>query len=139
MFLILCPSRGLRKCPGKRCWPLAFTVKNALKKKKNRSGTSLAASFSALFLKKNICHAMFYSLNKFHILIALTIEILDNMCSAIICCPVCDVIKFAINHSFLIKPFFFYITKRSGQKCKYFKNEKSFWQEINKLSFLQGF
>ena len=33
--------------------------------------------------------------------------------------------KFKINLSFLIKPFF-YITKKSGQKRKYLKNEKSF-------------
>ena len=43
----------------------------------------------------------------------------------IICCPVCDVTNFEINHRFLIKPVF-YITKMSGQKCKYLKNEKRF-------------
>ena len=39
----------------------------------------------------------------------------------IICCPV-----FEINHS---KPVF-YIIKKSGQKCKYLKNEKSFRYEM---------
>ena len=29
------------------------------------------------------------------------------LCYVIICCPVCDVINFAINNSFLIKPFFY--------------------------------
>ena len=50
---------------------------------------------------------------------------IEQFCSAIICCPVCDVIGFEINHSILIKTFF-YITKTLGQKFKYLKNEKSF-------------
>ena len=41
----------------------------------------------------------------------------------------CDVIKFEINLTFLIKPFW-YITKRSRQKLKYFENEKSFWGKV---------
>ena len=36
-----------------------------------------------------------------------------------------EVIIFKINLSFLIKPFS-YMSKKSGQKCKYLKNEKSF-------------
>ena len=52
-------------------------------------------------------------------------EILGNMCIIIICYPVCDVINFEIKHSFLIK-LFFYIIKKSGWKCKYLKNKKSF-------------
>ena len=39
--------------------------------------------------------------------------------------PVCDVKSLKINHSFLIKPFF-YKTKNAVQECKYLKNEKSF-------------
>ena len=42
--------------------------------------------------------------------------------------PGCDVINFEINHSFLIKQFF-RMTKKSRQKFKYFKNEKSFQDE----------
>ena len=52
-------------------------------------------------------------------------EILGNICIIIICYPVCDVINFEIKHSFLIK-LFFYIIKKSGWKCKYLKNKKSF-------------
>ena len=33
--------------------------------------------------------------------------------------------NFEINISFVMKPFS-YITKKSGQKCKYLKNKKSF-------------
>ena len=52
-------------------------------------------------------------------------EILGNMYIANICYPVCDVMNFEINHSFLIKPFF-QITKNAVQKCKYLNEEKSF-------------
>ena len=55
----------------------------------------------------------------------LLLEILDNICTVIICCPVCEVINFETNFSFLVK-LFFYVTKKSGQNCKYLKNEKSF-------------
>ena len=48
-----------------------------------------------------------------------------GMCIVIICCPVCDVINFEFNHSFLIKPFF-EMTKKSARKCKYLKNKKRF-------------
>ena len=42
-----------------------------------------------------------------------------------ICCKVCDVKNAEINLPFLIKPVF-YLTKKSRQKFKYLKNEKSF-------------
>ena len=60
------------------------------------------------------------------------LDILGYMCIAIISCPVCDVINFEINHNFLVKPFF-YITKKSGQKCNYLKNEKNFKHEIKSI------
>ena len=55
-------------------------------------------------------------------------EILVNLCIAIICYPVCNVINLEINLNlnliFLIKPFF-YISKKSRQKFEYLENEKS--------------
>ena len=60
-------------------------------------------------------------LTKFHCLVALLLEILGKMCIVIICSPISDVINIEINHSFLIKTFF-YITKKSGQKFTYLKN-----------------
>ena len=42
------------------CRPLAFTSHKALLNNKERSGTCLLASFSALFLKKNISLVIFY-------------------------------------------------------------------------------
>ena len=50
---------------------------------------------------------------------------IGQTCIVIIRCPVSDDINFENNLNFLAKPFF-YITKKSGQKCKYFKNETSF-------------
>ena len=45
--------------------------------------------------------------------VPLLLEILDNKCIVIICCPGCDAIKFWTNLNFFIKPFF-YITKKLG-------------------------
>ena len=53
----------------------------------------------------------------------LPLEILGNMFIGIICCPVCDVINFEINLSFFIMSI---VTKKSGQKWKYLKNENSY-------------
>ena len=64
--------------------------------------TSFPATFCVWFLKKNVSHVLLndqISLpDCLYFLIALT------------CCPVCDVINFKINLSFLIKSFF-YMTK----------------------------
>ena len=63
----------------------------------------------------------------------LLFEILGYMFIVINYCLVCDVtnfkknsniINFEVKLDFLINPIF-YITKKSGQKCKYLKNEKS--------------
>ena len=60
---------------------------------------------------------------------SLLLEILGNMCVVIICCSVFDVINFEINHSFLIKPFFYtylHNNQKLRTKTKYVKKEKSF-------------
>ena len=44
-------------------------------------------------------------------------------------CLFCDDINFEINRGFVIRSFF-YIIKKSGQKCKYPKNDKSFQHRI---------
>ena len=68
---------------------------------------------------------MLYFINwpNFIVWLRLLLEILVNISIVIIQCPVCDVGNFEINHSFFIKSLF-YITKTSGQKYKYMKNEK---------------
>ena len=57
---------------------------------------------------------MFYFINcsSFNVWLPLLLEFV-----VITCCQICDVMNFEINLSFLIKPLF-YITKKSGQKCK---------------------
>ena len=60
---------------------------------------------------------MSYSVNwpNFMIWLPLLLEILGNICNAIVCFPVCDDINFEINLIFLIKPIL-YITRKSRQK-----------------------
>ena len=41
--------------------------------------------------------------------IVLLLEILGNMCIAVVCFPGCDIINFEINLTFLNKPFFYMI------------------------------
>ena len=57
-----------------------------------------------------------------------------------VCFPGCDFINFEINLIFLIK-WFFYMTKKSRQKCRYLENEKSFQGEIKSIvhQFSNGF
>ena len=70
---------------------------------------------------------MLYSIIRpnFTVSLSLFLEILGNMCTAIVCFPHCDVINFEINLIFLTKQFF-YMNKNSRQKFKYHDNEKSF-------------
>ena len=50
----------------------------------------------------------------------------------IICCSVREIKIFVVSHRFLIKSFF-WITKKSVQKCKYLKNVKRFQHEIKRI------
>ena len=70
---------------------------------------------------------MLYYINcpNFIFWLLLLLEILVNMCIAIVCYSGRDVIKFEINFIFLIKSFF-YVTKKSRQKFKYLENKKEF-------------
>ena len=78
-------------------------------KNQRRSGTSLPVSFLHGFLH-GFWGKIFLTLysNNWQYFIAslpLPLEIPGIMCIIIICLPVCDVINFGINLSFLIKPF----------------------------------
>ena len=55
----------------------------------------------------------------------------SNMYIAIICFPVCDVVNFETNLFFFSKSLS-HVTKKSEQKLKNRKSEKSFWHEIKK-------
>ena len=65
------------------------------------------------------------NLSNFIVWLHFLLEIFGNMCIAIICCLVCPVISFEIKLNFIIKPIS-NITKKSGQKYKYFEDKKSF-------------
>ena len=57
--------------------------------------------------------------------LSLLLEILSNICIAIVCFLSWDVINLEINLVFLIKPFL-YMTKIRRQKLKYLENGKNF-------------
>ena len=56
---------------------------------------------------------MLYSINwpNFIAWLPLLLEILDNMCIAVVCYPGCDIMDFEINLIFLIEPFFLHDQK----------------------------
>ena len=117
------------------CLPLVFIFNNAFLKNKESSGTSLSASFLHDFWK-NIFFLL-YSIDwpNFIAWLNLLFEVL-----VIVFCPACDVINIKINLTFLIKPLS-WMTKKSGQKCKYVENKKKLlpWHRKQFSSFLKGF
>ena len=70
LVLIVCQVEDYRKWLKLSCRPFAFTSYKAFLKNKKRFGTSLPASFSAWFFKKNISVVIFYYLTKFQCLVA---------------------------------------------------------------------
>ena len=94
---------------------------------------ALPQNYEYDFLRKTF--PMKYSLNWPNVIVwlpnvivwlPLRYEILNNTCIVIIFCPVWGVLNLKINHSFLIK-LFFYITRNRGHK-----NKKSFQIEKKK-------
>ena len=77
---------------------------------------------------------MLYSPNwpNFIVWLLLLLEILGNMCMAIVFVPDSDVINFKINLGFLIKPFF-YLIKKSRWKFRYLEIEKNFQGEMKSI------
>ena len=102
-------SRSIGKKKRKFSQLIEYNMKNIFLEKLYDCG--LSNSFSACFLKKNIFHVIFINWSKFIEWLLLLLELLGNMCMAIICCPVRDVINIEINLSFLVKAYF-YITKK---------------------------
>ena len=72
LYLLYIQSESCQNISKLRCWPVAFTLFKAFLKIKKRSATNRPASFSALFLKKNISHVIFYQVTKFHYLTVFT-------------------------------------------------------------------
>ena len=83
-FSIVCQVGDYRKWLKLSCRPFAFTSYKIFLKNKKRSGTSIFASFSAWFFKKNFSVVIFYYLTKFQYLLLLR-EVLGNMCIIIVC------------------------------------------------------
>ena len=64
--------------------------------------------------------------------LSLILKTSGNMCIAVVCYPVCDVINFAFFLSFLNKSFLD-MSINLEQKLKNLKGEKSFWGEIKSI------
>ena len=60
LLLLYVQGEGYQNILKLRWRPFAFTAYTAFPKNKRKSGTSLLASFSTWFLKKNIPHVIFY-------------------------------------------------------------------------------
>ena len=96
------------------------------------------------FLRKMIL--MLYSIIRpnFTVSLSLFLEILDNMCTAIVCFPHCDVINFEINLIFLTKQFSTWtktpdknlniMTTKRAFKLKW-KNFQYFWRALSCQKF----
>ena len=122
-----------------RCWRLVFILYNIFFKKKGGLELVSPSNFLHIFQRKIFLKLCFISWPNSIAWLSLLLEILGNVCIVSICCPVCDVINFEINLSFLIKPFF-YITKKSGQKCEYLKKKRALtWNKKHVSSLLKGF
>ena len=61
----------------------------------------------------------------FNVMLPLLLEILGDICIAIVCLPVCDVINFEVKLSYISNRFPTR-PKKSGQKLEYLQNENSF-------------
>ena len=127
MFLLYFQVQDFQEILKFSCWPLAFTSYKTLLKKKKSSGTSLSASCSAWFLKKNIYHVIYCQQTKFHYPTAFTSCDISQYVYCNHLFPGFNVINF--NFAFLPSCFPRW-PKNSGQKFKYLKNKKSFWSWI---------
>ena len=77
------------------------------------------------FSRKMFLMLWYINWPRFIVWLLLLIEILFNMCIAIVCFPGCDITDFEIDLIILIKPFF-YLAKSSRESFKHLENKKSF-------------
>ena len=87
---------------------------------------------------------MLYSFScyiQFHCLVAfILLEILGNVCIAIVFYPGCDVMDFEINYIFLIEPFFLHDQKvMTKTQISWEWKELLRWNKKDFSSFLKGF
>ena len=124
--ILWCPQRNWTHSKSKLhktfgCWSSDMLDFDFLEK----PGTVFFTTYGLSFFRKIYFHVLFYNWPNVIASLPLLYEIMSNMCIKIICFPDCDVINFAINHSFLIKSGFF-MTKNSGRKPSYLKKENTF-------------
>ena len=115
-------SKSSYKCPSVQVLTTCFYLTwNFFLKKKGGLGLVFLSHFLHDFWRKNL-----YAIKWLNLIVwlSLLLQILGNMCIIIICFPVCDVIKFEITFSVLIKPFS-YMTKTSGQRKEFLKWNKN--------------
>ena len=103
------------------------------------SGNSSSTTF-CIFIFHEKCFSFYIQLtDQIFFWLLLLLEILGNMCTAVVCFPGCDVINFEINFVFLMKHFS-YMTKNSREKFIYVENKKSFFHHKKHFSsYLKGF
>ena len=118
---LVCSSRGLPKYIKTKMLTTSFYLIESFFKK-IRELVSFP-HFLHGYWRKIFFTLYFINWTNFIAWLPFPLEILGNMCTVLICCSVCDAIKFEANLSFLIEPFF-YITKKSGQKCIYISRTK---------------
>ena len=129
---ICCMSKSRFTITLKLTCSFAFTFLKLFKKTKTGLELVSLPHFLHGFWRKVFLTLYFINWWNFIAWLPLLLEILGDMSIVTICCPICGVINFEINRSFFIKPSF-YITKKSGQKCKHLKNKKSFKHEIKNI------
>ena len=97
---------GYRNMLKLSCRPLALASYQAFLKNKKRLELFFLPHFPHNFWTK--IFLLLYSINWPNLIVWLPLlwEILGNICFAIVCKPGCDVMKFEVNHIFLIKPLF---------------------------------
>ena len=120
-------SKSSSKCPSVQVLTTCFYLTwSFFFKKKGGLGLVSLSHFLHDFWRK--IFLTLYAIKWLNLIawLPLLLEILGNMCIIITCFPVCDVIKFEITFSFLIKPFS-YMTKASEQRKELLKwNENHF-------------
>ena len=122
------------------CRPHAVTSYEVFFKKTKRGLEPVSLSCFLYDLWWKVCHLL-YSINwpNFFVWLFLLLEILGNMCIAIVYLESCDVIYFEINLIFLIKPFFLTDQKvKTKIQISWEWNELLTWAKKH-LSFLKGF
>ena len=126
LLFIPCQVESYLKVLKLNCWQLALTSYNAFLKKQRGLELVSLPHFLHDFWRTIII--LLYSINwpSFIVWLPLLREILSNMCIAIVCWPVCDVINFEINLIFLINPFSLIWPKIQDKNLNILRKKRAF-------------